>query len=104
VIIACICTPSSDDPVVRREDRDAVSAAVQNLLLAAHAEGLGAIWRTGAFVDEPEVREHIGCGDDTDIVGFVYLGHPDGPPPDAPARRPAAAVTRWRGWEDPPAS
>jgi nitroreductase len=98
VVVAAVCTPGGDDPVVRREDRDAVAAAVQNMLLAAHAQGLGAIWRTGAFVDEPEVREHLGCGDGEDIVGFVYVGVPgrDGGTDGAAARRPLADIAEWR--------
>lgn len=98
VIIACICTPSSDDPVVRREDRDAVAAAVQNLSLAAHADGLGTIWRTGLFVDEAEVRAHLGCAPADEIVGFVYVGEPD-EDPAAPPRRGAEDVIEWRGWD-----
>jgi nitroreductase len=98
VIIVCICTPSSDDPVVRREDRDAVAAAVQNLSLAAHADGLGTIWRTGLFVDEAEVRAPLGCAEADEIVGFVYVGEPD-EAPAAPPRRRAEDVTEWRGWD-----
>jgi len=97
VVIACISRPSSDDPVVRREDRDAVSAAIQNLLLAAHAEGLGAIWRTGAFVEEAEVRGHLGCAARDEIVGFVYLGRPAAPPPPPPPRPDLRDAVEWRG-------
>lgn len=95
-IVVVIHRGTSSDPVVRREDRDTVAAAVQNLLLAAHADGLGAVWRTGAFVDEPEVRAHLGCGDDDEVVGFVYLGQPEGPPPPVPPRPHVDAVTEWR--------
>lgn len=95
-IVVCICTVTAPDPVVRREDRDTVAAAVQNLLLAAHADGLAAIWRTGAFVDEPEVHEHLGLEPGDEIVGFVYLGEPSGDPPPAPVRPAVDAVTDWR--------
>ncbi len=54
VVIAAVVL-GSDDPVQAREDRDAVAAAIENLLLAAHGSGLGAMWRTGAMVNEPEV-------------------------------------------------
>lgn len=101
VLIACISRPSSDDPVVRREDRDAVSAAVQNMLLAAHADGLGAMWRSGAMVDEPEVRGHLGCGPEDEIVGFVYLGEPLAPPGPPPARPALGEVVEWRGMAPP---
>lgn len=49
VVIAC-CVSPGEDPVAAREDRDAVAAAVQNLLLAAHGRGLAAMWRTGAML------------------------------------------------------
>lgn len=94
-IIVCIHRATDDDPVRRREDRDTVAAGVQNLLLAAHADGLGAIWRTGAFVDEPEVRAHVGCRDEDEIVGFVYVGEPESVPP-APPRPAVDDVTQWR--------
>jgi nitroreductase len=98
VVIACVVSPGAD-PVQAREDRDAVAAAVQNLLLAAHARGLGAMWRTGAMVDEPEVADALGLGEREAVVGFVYLGDPAGPPaPRAAPRPPADAVTTWRGW------
>lgn len=96
VIVAVICAATSDDPVVRREDRDAVAAAVQNMLLVAHEAGLGAIWRTGAFCDEPEVRAYLGCGDADEIVAFVYVGVPSGAVVPAPERRPLDGLVDWR--------
>ncbi len=98
VVIAC-CVAPGEDPICAREDRDAVAAAIQNLLLAAHALGLGAMWRTGAMVDEPEVRQELGLVEHDAIVGFVYLGWPDSPSPAPGAPRPGAEmVTEWRGW------
>ena len=94
-IIVCAVRHPGDDPVARREDRDAVSAGIQNML-AAHADGLGAVWRTGPFVDEPEVRAHLGCGPGEEIVGFVYVGLPDGDAPPAPPRPATADVAEWR--------
>lgn len=97
VVVAAIVI-GADDRVQAREDRDAVAAAIENLLLAAHATGLGAMWRTGAMVDEPEVREALELGPRDELVGFVYIGRPAGPPPPRPPRPGADAVTTWRGW------
>jgi nitroreductase len=97
VVVACVLRPSSDDPVTAREDRDAVAAAVQNLLLAAHACGLGAIWRTGAAADDPIVRDALGLGPSEAVVAFVYLGVPDpAAPPGASRVRDAGACVEWR--------
>jgi nitroreductase len=97
VVVAAIVL-GADDPVQAREDRDAVAAAIENLLLAAHGGGLGAMWRTGAMVDEPEVREALGLAPGDAVVGFVYLGRPAGPAPDRPPRPPLGDVAVWRGW------
>ena len=98
VVIAC-CVRPGEDPVEAREDRDAVAAAIQNMLLAAQARGLGGIWRTGTMADEPEVREALALGERDAIVGLVYLGRlPDGVVPRGPERAGAEGVTEWRGW------
>jgi nitroreductase len=96
VVIAIVHVAGSIDPVVLREDRDAVAAATQNLLLAAHSEGLGAMWRTGAMVDEDEVRDHLGLAPGDSIVGFVYVGWPESSGPSSPSRRPITEIIEWR--------
>jgi len=98
VVIVAIARPA-DDPVQAREDRDAVAAGVQNMLLAAHALGLGAMWRTGPLAEDPAAREALGLAPGEAIVAYVYVGRPpDGPPPP-PSPRPAVdEVSEWRGW------
>lgn len=50
-------------------------AAVQNLLLAAHGEGLGASF-FGLFVNEHELLEEFGVPDGRRALGALTLGHP----------------------------
>lgn len=57
VIIAAVCSPSDDPRAVLAEELAAAQAAVQNLLLAAHANGLGAIWRSGDPMYHPLMNE-----------------------------------------------
>lgn len=99
VVIAC-AVAGSPDPVQAQEDRDAVAAGVQNLLLLAHARGLAAIWRTGVMPREPEVVEALGLTAGEDVVGFVYLGRPAAglERVAAPARPGVDELTVWRGW------
>lgn len=52
----------------------AAGAAAQNMLVAAHAMGLGGFWRTGATAYDPEVKHALGLGSADAIVGFIYLG------------------------------
>ncbi len=95
VVIVCVVRTDREEPVRAREDRDAVAAAVQNLLLGAHLKGLGAMWRTGAIVDEPEVAIALGLTPDDAIVAFVYLGRGAIAPPARP-RQPLESVMEWR--------
>ena len=54
-----------------------VLAAVENLLLTAHSEGLGAIWRTGPAARDRDVKKFLGFEPDQQLLGFVYIGFPD---------------------------
>lgn len=80
------------------EDLQACSAAIQNLLLAAHAEGLAAVWRTGSGAYSDSVKAHFGLGPDDEIAGFVYLGYPNKEfaAMVPPRERSATDLTEWR--------
>lgn len=73
------------------------AAAAQNVMLAAHAQGYGAIWRTGAPAYDPGVAAALGLAAEDAIVGFLYMGTRTAEP--VPAMRPTAAdfVRIWEG-------
>jgi len=77
VLIAVGVDKSSDPRVLEIENICAVAAAVENLLLAVHAEGLGAMWRTGPAARDPEVKKFLGFAPDQELISFVYIGYPD---------------------------
>ncbi len=54
----------------------AAAAAVQNMLLAAHALGLAAMWRTGPSATDPAIKQFLGWEPDQHLIGFVYIGYP----------------------------
>ncbi|MBI2379313.1 MAG: nitroreductase [Gammaproteobacteria bacterium] len=62
-------------------------AAVQNLMLAAHAQGYAAMWRTGDLAYSRRFMDALGLAPDERIVGFIYAGTPTGP-----AREPLPPV------------
>jgi nitroreductase len=101
VIIVVAVRPSPDPRVLRQEEVAAGAAAAQNILLAAQALGLGAMWRTGETAYDPRVRQALGLDPNDEIVAFIYVGYPDPalPPPPRLARRAPQEVTRWWGWE-----
>ena len=76
VVIAVGIEPSTDPRAVEIENVCAAAAAVQNILLAAHAIGLGAKWRTGSPAAEPRVKEFLGLHPDQELIAFVYIGFP----------------------------
>ena len=94
VAVGVLLVGSAWDPseTRRREDRDAVAAGVQNLLLAATAAGLASHWATGDWMDDPEVKAFAGLAADDQLVALVYLGWPSGEV--APVERPEPPVTR----------
>ena len=71
-----------------------VAAAIQNLLLAAHAEGLGGVWIGYTNLVAEELREIL--GDDGFPVATVALGNPQRMPP-APERKDRATRITARG-------
>jgi nitroreductase len=98
-IICVVGRPKTHLPkVVELEEHHAIGAAIQNILLAAHALGLGAMVRTGQAASLDEVRDFLGLEATELIAGFVYLGYPlDGTEARPPTRRTgAASVTEWR--------
>ncbi len=82
------------DPVIDLEDHAAASAAVQNLLLAATARGLGSFWSTNQSLAHPRTLVHLGCGPDEALLGAIWLGTA-AVPATAPERVPLAERRRW---------
>jgi nitroreductase len=70
----------------------AAGAAAQNLIVAAHALGLGAFWRTGAIAYDPAVKAGLGLAASDAIVGLIYVGSVGRP--GQPRQSSASAVTR----------
>jgi nitroreductase len=74
-----------------------VYPAVQNLILAARAHGLGTVLTTVYRVYEDEVRAVCDIPDRYEVAALLPLGHPTGRWGVAP-RRPAHSVTSWESF------
>jgi len=72
VVVAAHIHPPGKVPEIERVV--AVGAALQNMILAAHALGLGTMWKTGPAAYDGGVKEALGLKADDHIVGFLYLG------------------------------
>ncbi|MGA9275879.1 nitroreductase family protein [Ilumatobacter sp.] len=80
------CGPH-DNPMLHVENRDAVAAAIQNLLLAATSMGLATFWSTPALSEPPRVLDLCGFDAGDRVVGIIYLGWAE-QSCDAPERPP----------------
>ncbi len=75
-VIAVTTHRYSVDPVREKEDFAATACAIQNFMLAAWNEGVGAKWATGQLVKDKKAREIINPGEEEEIIGFLFLGYP----------------------------
>ncbi|MBM4436668.1 MAG: nitroreductase [Actinobacteria bacterium] len=88
----------SADPVLALEDYAACCCATQNLLLAAHAEGLAAKWRTGEMAEYDAAKTFVGLRPADRIVAYVYLGYPAASVGPDDRTRPAPPI-QWHGMD-----
>ena len=89
-----VASAAHDNETLHRENRDAVAAGIQNLLLGATTVGLASFWSTPALTSPPGVLELCEFESDAQLVGVIYLGWAtdDVPAPERP-RLPIAHIT-----------
>lgn len=76
IIVACRVVPGTKVPAI--EQVLAAGAATQNILLALHALGYAAAWKTGEAAYDPRMKQALGLAADDHLVGFVHVGSRDG--------------------------
>lgn len=60
--------------VPKQEQLVAAGCAVHAMQMAAFAQGYGAMWRTGDFSYNDDVKAALNIELEQDIVGFLYIG------------------------------
>ena len=78
MIIVAIARKQPHDKVPEVEQVISAGAAVQNMLIACHALGVGAMWRTGGMAYHAIVEQGLGLDVGESIVGFLYAGEIEG--------------------------
>lgn len=83
LIVVCMTMADMDTyPDARRRSFEhtmavqGVAMAAQNLLLAAHAEGLGAVWMCAPLFCQDTVRAALDLPPDFEPQGVIALGYP----------------------------
>lgn len=75
-----------------------IYGAVQNLMLAARAHGIGSTLTTLYLGHEDEVNELLGLPDDASTMALIPLGYPARGRWSQPRRKPVEEVTHWDRW------
>lgn len=73
------------DEKMRMLGIESTSAAVQNMLLAAHCLGMGACWLDGPLIAREELEELLNVVEPWRLMCLVAVGYPEAVPP--PVRR-----------------
>lgn len=92
-VLIAACTEEPEDAEARaRFDGSSIFPAVQNLLLAIQAVGLGALLTTRWRMREAEVKDAMGIPDNYRLCAIVPVGWPQ-KPPGRNRRKPVSEVT-----------
>jgi nitroreductase len=98
VLIAVAAKIAREHPKIPEiEQILSTAAAAQNILLAAHAQGFGAKWLTGANAYDDHVKSALGLAPDDRLLGFIHLGTVDGSPPAVPHADAREHTVEWQG-------
>ena len=96
-VVIVVTSDAGQDEVQDIENYGATAVATEHILLAAHALGLGAYWRTGeAAYTAPRnaIKELIGVPENTRLVAFILMGYPEVSSKES-RRAPFAEKTQW---------
>ena len=97
VIVACGVPADSGDLRGQQYYLTDVGIATENLMLAAHAVGLGTVF-VGVF-DEENLGYLLDIPPEVRIVGLFPLGYPQEAPKAGPSRKPLDEIVFYGKWK-----
>ena len=71
---------------------ESCSCAIQNMLLAAHAQGLGSLWYS--LFEKEDIRKIFDISEEKDPIGLICIGYPE-IAGSAPRRKSVEEKTRY---------
>ena len=93
LVVAAHIAPNPKVPPL--EQLLSAAAAAQNIMIACHALGFGAMWKTGEPAYDANVKEALGLTAADEIAGFLYIGTPVAMPKPPAALEPADFLREW---------
>jgi nitroreductase len=98
-VLIGVVVPRSTDPWVAKNNVCDASAAIENLLLAAWARGLGTCWMTGPLKGRYDaIAAFLGVPKDRELLAIIPIGYP-AHRPARPPKKDLAAKIRWMGYD-----
>ena len=97
LVVVVIARVQEHFKVPKSEQLLAAACAAHGILLAAYAQGIGAVWRTGELSYSAHVAKGLGLAANEEVIGFLYLGTPQNPPRTAPKEDLTPFVQAWLG-------
>lgn len=106
VIVACLTMEDMDKyPDKRRQKIEYVmavqsfAAAIENMLLAAHAEGLSSCWFCAPLFCPDTVRKILNISNHVDPQALITIGYPI-EKPNPPPRKPLEKIVHQEYWRE----
>ncbi|TWC16138.1 MULTISPECIES: NAD(P)H nitroreductase [unclassified Pseudomonas] len=97
LVVVVIARLQDHFKVPKSEQLLAAGCAAHGILLAAYAQGVGGVWRTGELAYSPHVAKGLGLDVGEEVIGFLYLGTPQKEARTAPKEDTAEFVSEWTG-------
>lgn len=95
LVITVIAKLQEHPKVPKVEQLLSAGCAAYGILLAAQASGFGAIWRTGDNCYDDNVKAGLGVSAEEQIVGYIYIGTPEGVSKPLPEVKLEDFLTTW---------
>jgi nitroreductase len=93
-VVIAVTVPKAPDAEMNMAVIQSGAALMQNLLLAAHAEGLGTCWMTGVLFVEKQLLNYLGKPDQQ-LLAITPIGYSAKKPPVPPRKD---REVRWLGF------
>ena len=95
LVVVVIARLQDHFKVPKSEQLITAGCAAHAIELAAFAQGIGAVWRTGELSYAPHVAKGLGLGEGEEVVAFLYLGTAQNELRTAPKVDSAEFVKAW---------
>jgi nitroreductase len=97
LVLCCLEGHSEDGEIYQSSYYGGIYPAIQNLMLAARAKGIGTTMTTLHKARERDIKDIFDIPDDVATIALIPLGYPKGKW-SRPKRKPQAEVTFWNSW------